>query len=762
MTLVVAGCFGGTPDDGPDSGDGGPLSRADLLAAGETDHVVRGPSLGLPPADQGGLGFIPEIYRGAATGAGPAAALPLDSGPDLWDILADLVDDPCQRPGFDPAALDIFSEFLVSEYNRLALRASALAVTDECGLLYQGTFGSYGANPQRAVSTYDDAIPMDALFRIGSMSKVLGAAALQHLVAHTPLDWEHEVFCLGALNQNPCLFQFPGVVPANTLFWDQGDLGVANPFLSLITVRDIQGHSSGLNVVNPLVTEFTVSNDLDIAGSRDLVATDFVEWILPRPISFLPGSQWQYSNFGHFLVGVLIEEYTDMDYEDYLCMHILSPAGIDCDDIPVANSRPYEWLAREVGHDNCIATAPSPWQQDVAWNVVFGTQTCREKGGLMLKIAETTGGMLSSAPAQAEFLRRYWCPWAGSPHCGLPRTDYWNPPPGATRWNTAAWPNFLPGWDNVYGHNGGLQDAQSDGRQCTTGLNIVIFASLTAATGANTLGGPNTNCQPTTDFVNAAPFVATIYQQNAPGAWWLYHTPAPQYQALFDEQTNAASDRRLHDINGYSFEDSTLYATTWVPDDGTPWRATHGLELIPFETLVADWRSDGFRPVKVSAFDDHTGTLRFAAVFEATPSGTFWDADFRLTASQLEAMHDLKQTGRLTMNIIALDGYRVANGALFAAVWTSDAPFALFRVDELAADVVNDLTGEVALGRDIFDLDIYSVPAGIRYATIFQDGVAGPRDATLGLGHYQQGLTLEQQSLGGWVPISVSAERPIT
>ena len=58
-------------------------------------------------------------------------------------------------------------------------------------------------------------------------------------------------------------------------------------------------------------------------GKRSLVQKTLKERILSKP----PGSEYAYSNLGYCILGLVIEELTDMSYEDYVKQAIFKPAG---------------------------------------------------------------------------------------------------------------------------------------------------------------------------------------------------------------------------------------------------------------------------------------------------------------------------------------------------------------------------------------------------------------------------------------------------
>ena len=72
---------------------------------------------------------------------------------------------------------------------------------------------------------------------------------------------------------------------------------------------------------------------------RDL--GDYVKLYGSRGLAHEPGAQFEYSNYGFLLLGVLIEKVTGMSYYDYVRSHIFQPAGMtSTDSLPETEAVP--------------------------------------------------------------------------------------------------------------------------------------------------------------------------------------------------------------------------------------------------------------------------------------------------------------------------------------------------------------------------------------------------------------------------------------
>jgi CubicO group peptidase (beta-lactamase class C family) len=58
---------------------------------------------------------------------------------------------------------------------------------------------------------------------------------------------------------------------------------------------------------------------------------DFAVLTYEQPLAFEPGEQFQYSNCGPIVVGLIIEKLSGQSYDDYIREHVTGPAGINSD-----------------------------------------------------------------------------------------------------------------------------------------------------------------------------------------------------------------------------------------------------------------------------------------------------------------------------------------------------------------------------------------------------------------------------------------------
>ncbi|MFN8396050.1 MAG: serine hydrolase domain-containing protein [Bacteroidia bacterium] len=85
-----------------------------------------------------------------------------------------------------------------------------------------------------------------------------------------------------------------------------------------ITLHQLLTHSSGMQ-------DFLKNDGGDYAKVE---TEEFLRRAWAEPLVFAPGSNAIYSNMGMSILGILIEQLTGMEYEEYLRQHVLSPIGI--------------------------------------------------------------------------------------------------------------------------------------------------------------------------------------------------------------------------------------------------------------------------------------------------------------------------------------------------------------------------------------------------------------------------------------------------
>lgn len=87
-----------------------------------------------------------------------------------------------------------------------------------------------------------------------------------------------------------------------------------------ITLRHLLTHTSG---IKDFINEPTVSLRLDVTEEQVLRDT------APRPLNFMPGDRYAYSNTNYHLLAMIIRRHTGMGYGDFLKARIFTPLGMN-------------------------------------------------------------------------------------------------------------------------------------------------------------------------------------------------------------------------------------------------------------------------------------------------------------------------------------------------------------------------------------------------------------------------------------------------
>ena len=150
-----------------------------------------------------------------------------------------------------------------------------------------------------------------------------GAFGLADVEKKTPLKPD-DVLRIGSLTK-----QFTAV--AILMLADQGKLSVADPitkYLSdypktgdAVTIEHLLTHTSG-------VPSYTASPDYESSMSKAVTVNEMIARFKDQPLQFAPGSKWDYSNSGYFLLGAIIERVSGMSYADFVAKNIFEPLGM--------------------------------------------------------------------------------------------------------------------------------------------------------------------------------------------------------------------------------------------------------------------------------------------------------------------------------------------------------------------------------------------------------------------------------------------------
>ena len=134
----------------------------------------------------------------------------------------------------------------------------------------------------------------DTRFRIGSVSKQFTAAAILKLRERNAVDLDASVRTY--LSDAPAAWQ-------------------------PVTLRHLLHQSSGV----PDLIKF---EDFDTWNRNDISRADVIARIGARPLGFVPGEKFEYSNSNYVVLSAVIEAVSGQSYGDFVAAEIFAPAGM--------------------------------------------------------------------------------------------------------------------------------------------------------------------------------------------------------------------------------------------------------------------------------------------------------------------------------------------------------------------------------------------------------------------------------------------------
>lgn len=147
----------------------------------------------------------------------------------------------------------------------------------------------------RGLANVELGVPLSPyhVFRIGSVSKQFGAAALLKLAEQGKLSLDD---------------------PLSRFLPDY-------PNAAKITLAQLLNHTAGIrNYTAMPETGMKTRMDVDIATK--------IGYFRDAPVDFAPGEGWSYSNSGYILVGAVIEQASGQSWDAYLEQALLEPTGL--------------------------------------------------------------------------------------------------------------------------------------------------------------------------------------------------------------------------------------------------------------------------------------------------------------------------------------------------------------------------------------------------------------------------------------------------
>lgn len=190
----------------------------------------------------------------------------------------------------DLSLIDNTVNTFMTNYN---IPGASLALANQGRLVFAQSFGLADRATNEAVTT-------NHRFRIASISKPITAVAIFRLIESGRLNLGDRVFGSGNI-----LGTTYGTTPYG-----------AN--ITQITVQNLLEHTSGwARSQDPMFGHFELDQD------------GLIDWMLDNePLTHVPGTTFEYLNFGYCVLGRVIEAVSGLSYAAYVQQQVLNPCGI--------------------------------------------------------------------------------------------------------------------------------------------------------------------------------------------------------------------------------------------------------------------------------------------------------------------------------------------------------------------------------------------------------------------------------------------------
>ena len=206
---------------------------------------------------------------------------------------------------FDAAKLKKLEAAMQKYVDTRVVAGVVAAVGSKNGIVFQTATGDMNVEEKKAM-------PLDALFRIASMTKPITVMGLMILIEEGKLSIDDSV------EKHLPVFKGQMLIASRD---EQAKTTTLKKPLRPITLRDLASHTSGLPGGFP-------EGISDLYFQRQLSLAEAVCVSSQRPLEFEPGSEWAYCNAGIDTLGRVIEVVSGQSYESFLAKRIFEPLGM--------------------------------------------------------------------------------------------------------------------------------------------------------------------------------------------------------------------------------------------------------------------------------------------------------------------------------------------------------------------------------------------------------------------------------------------------
>ena len=181
-----------------------------------------------------------------------------------------------------------------------------------------------------------------------------------------------------------------------------GKASLSDNVIKCTTGNTSRAWLTGYTVADPRACAITIQNVLDFkVGYEDFnvpTPPEQFQTTLNTMLKWAPGTQYYYNEFGHQLLGAVIEKVSGLEYEEVTRREVLRPLGIkDTEMYLLRDSRPQYRKPLNV------------WHSSIVWvNSLYGDGTkCGEMDCDKLERSTSAGSWISSTNTYAKFALAY-------------------------------------------------------------------------------------------------------------------------------------------------------------------------------------------------------------------------------------------------------------------------------------------------------------------------------------------------------------------
>ncbi|MGB3077667.1 MAG: serine hydrolase domain-containing protein, partial [Saprospiraceae bacterium] len=222
----------------------------------------------------------------------------------------------------DDTQLAIYFDKILSEQFRTDEPGATVLVSRNGQIIYKKAFGM-------AHLELDVPMQVDNVFWVASIGKQFTAVAILQLMEQGKLNLQDEI--------TKYIPDYP----------TQGNR---------ITIEHLLTHTSGIQTYSGM-------KDPEKKLSSDCTPNEVIDFFKNLPMRFAPGTKWEYSNSGYFLLGYIIEIITGKPYAEYLEENFFKPLrmthSLFADDTKIIKNRVGAYSVGENGFVNSRSLNPT-------------------------------------------------------------------------------------------------------------------------------------------------------------------------------------------------------------------------------------------------------------------------------------------------------------------------------------------------------------------------------------------------------------------